>query len=493
MIKQIYEELKMNRELRKNLIALKQELKDEKAREELLSVLRGNYSVLTDLLKDSEPKVRKNAALVLGRLKQAENAALLYEAYERETQLFVKSNYLKALAELNDLPCMPKLRQRLRELETYHPSVEEEKHIREELAALRKLTGKSDSHKRHIFQGYDNTWEVILSTGRKYQHITAEQIRGGEVKILKNGVHLITSHIKPVLMIPTYRELLFPLNIRKISEEPQEAAEMLAGSNLPELLQKAHKTEDDFYFRLELQSSKTLKQRSIFTKKCAFALEQKTNGKLKNSASDYELEIRLLENREGKFLPLVKLYTFEEQRFSYRKHVVASSIRPEQAALIVRLAKPYLSEAAQILDPFCGVGTMLIERDRVCPARRMYGVDIFGEAVVKARENTRLADREIYYINRDFFEFSHKSLFDEIITNMPERGKKSKEELDKLYKLFFEKAGEILKKTGKIILYSNEMNFVKKQLRLHKSFRLCQEYSMDERDIYYLFIIEKTV
>ena len=37
-----------------------------------------------------------------------------------------------------------------------------------------------------------------------------------------------------------------------------------------------------------------------------------------------------------------------------------------------------LKENAQILDPFCGVGTMLIERDIRVPAREKYGIDIFG-------------------------------------------------------------------------------------------------------------------
>ena len=134
---------------------------------------------------------------------------------------------------------------------------------------------------------------------------------------------------------------------------------------------------------------------------------------------------------------------------------------------------------------------MLIERDRLCQARMMYGIDIFGEAIAKARENTQLADREIYNINRDFFDFSHKYLFDEIITDMPNRGKKTKEEQDQLYRAFFEKAEEVLAEQGKMILYSNEKNYVKKQLRLHKQFSLLKEYSMDEKESYYLFIIEK--
>lgn len=134
---------------------------------------------------------------------------------------------------------------------------------------------------------------------------------------------------------------------------------------------------------------------------------------------------------------------------------------------------------------------MLLERNRVCPARVMYGIDIFGKAINGARENTKLAGQNVYYINRDFFEFTHEYLFDEIITNMPDRGKKSREEQDSFYGRFFEKAAEVLGEKGRIIMYSNEKNFVKKQLRIRKDFVMLQEYGMDEKEIYYLFMIEK--
>ena len=42
-----------------------------------------------------------------------------------------------------------------------------------------------------------------------------------------------------------------------------------------------------------------------------------------------------------------------------------------------------------------------------------------------------------------------------------------------------------------MILYSNEKNYIKKQLRLRKKFTLLKEYSMDEKGMYSLFIIEK--
>ncbi len=490
MVKEQYKCLKMGQELRKNLIDLKKELKDEAVKEDFLVLLQGDYSLFIGMMKDADPKVRKNAALILGRLGQDENVLPLFEAYKREQQLFVKSDYLKALFALDCSACREELAKRLAELEQYHPAEEEEKHIREELLALRKLADKGAVHKRHKFQGYGDTWEVILTTGKKYQQITAEQITEGKITILNSGVRVVTDHLKSVLPIPTYRELLFPLNVRKVPGDFREAAKALAGSDLLDLLQKAHKAKDVFYFRLGLQSPRSLDARSTFIKKCSFALEQETGGRLKNSASDYELEIRLIENREGEFLPLVRLYTFEEERFSYRKNTVAASIRPEQAALAVRLALPYMQEQAQVLDPFCGVGTMLIERDRICPAKVMYGVDIFGEAIAGARENTELAGKEIYYINRDFFAFTHKYLFDEIITNMPVRGKKTKMEQDGLYASFFEKMGELMEDGGRIIMYSNEKSFVKKQLRLHREFTLLREYSMDEKNNYYLFVIE---
>lgn len=156
---------------------------------------------------------------------------------------------------------------------------------------------------------------------------------------------------------------------------------------------------------------------------------------------------------------------------------------------MMELAAPYLKEGAQVMDPFCGVGTMLIERDIRVPAGDMYGTDTFGEAIEKARENASLAGEEIHYIHRDFFDFHHDYLFDEIVTNMPVRGKMTKEELDRLYARFFDKATEILKKNAVIVMYTQETGFVKKQLRLHREYMLQQEYCMQEKTGFSLLII----
>lgn len=127
-------------------------------------------------------------------------------------------------------------------------------------------------------------------------------------------------------------------------------------------------------------------------------------------------------------------------------------MKPTMAAGLLALAKPYLKEHAQILDPFCGVGTLLIERRFLVPARNAYGIDSFGEAVEKARVNSKIAGMQINYINRDYFDFVHDYKFDEIVTDLP-AGNLTKPELDVLYRRFFEKSDEVLTEDGRMILF----------------------------------------
>ena len=81
------------------------------------------------------------------------------------------------------------------------------------------------------------------------------------------------------------------------------------------------------------------------------------------------------------------------------------------------------------------------------PARNAYGIDSFGEAVEKARVNSKIAGMQINYINRDYFDFVHDYKFDEIVTDLP-AGNLTKPELDVLYRRFFEKSDEVLTEDG---------------------------------------------
>ena len=79
-------------------------------------------------------------------------------------------------------------------------------------------------------------------------------------------------------------------------------------------------------------------------KKLGASLEKKSDWKLANSTTDYEIEIRLIEAKDGSFVPFLKLYSMKMKRFAYRKNAIAMSIHPATAAMLMYLAKPYLKE-----------------------------------------------------------------------------------------------------------------------------------------------------
>ena len=100
MIREILENIQNNLDVRKNLIALKNEIKEVAGKHALLYAIGNELQMFYDLLKEEDPKIRKNAATILGKLGVQESLNHLFQAYEKEQTLFVKSSYLSAMKEL---------------------------------------------------------------------------------------------------------------------------------------------------------------------------------------------------------------------------------------------------------------------------------------------------------------------------------------------------------------------------------------------------------
>lgn len=494
MLEKSYDELKQNINIRENLSLLRGQIKDAETKTQLLNMV-GDGSFLMTFLEHEEPKVRKNAALLLGDLGLQEAAGSLFCAYEKEQTLFVKSAYLTALGRMDATEYLEPLKAHRDALATAKVPENEKKHAGEELRELEKIITGIEGIKSHTFVGLAEARDILLATNKELRGVTMTEVGEMSAEVRRSvkehplGVLVHTKDVKALTRLRTYRELLFPIRA-KMGTDPKEAAESVWNSDMPKVLTESHKEDTPFYFRLELKSRMELDKKSAYAKRFATELEQLSERRLINSTRNYEVEIRLVETKDGGFVAFYKLFTIPMKRFSYRQNAIAASIHPAAAAMLMELAKPYLKENAQILDPFCGVGTMLIERDIRVPAREKYGIDIFGDAIRMARENAVLAGEKINFINRDYFDFRHEYLFDEIITNMPMRGRKSKEEMDTFYGDFFGKSTEILKKGAVIVMYSNEEGFVKKQLRLREDYRLLQEHCVREKDHFYLFVVQ---
>ncbi len=486
-----WNELLEKKNIRENLSRMRQLIKDDLNREHLEGLLIESPETLFSLLKDEDAKSRKNAALLLGDLEWEDAVDALWEAYCNESTLFVKSAYLAALSQFDMEEHLGFIKERLEQLQKEPADPENQKHIGEEIRVLRRMIVSCEGITHHTFSAEGKNCEVLLITNREQKEAVCGSISCGRARIHPLGVLVETDRLDELRKVRTYRELLFPIHTQGLlSADPRESAQKLWKSDLWELLCGLHKENSPFYFRIECQSEMTLEERSIFTRKLSAGLEKLSESRLCNSTSDYEVEIRLTADKNKRFFPCLRLYTIKDRRFFYRKNCISASIHPSTAALLMELSEPYLKKNAQIMDPFCGVGTMLIERNIRVPAKEKYATDIFGDAIGYARENAALAKEDIHFIHRDFFDFRHAYLFDEIVTNMPFRGKRTKEEMDIFYGRFFQKALEILAKEAVIIMYTNELGFVRKQIRIRKEFHLLQEYCIQKKTDFYLLIIQ---
>lgn len=491
MVKELYNKICTGMDIRSNLILLKKELKDENNRRALAFLLAGNFEVFIRLLAHEDAKIRKNAVLILGEMECDDLLPVMFQAYQKETQLFVKSDYLKAISKCEYQSYLPVLKLRMKELQEMQPEEGSLKHIREENRMLQSMILKFEKPAKHRYTGYDLETEVILLTNRNHRQVTKDQITSERITMLAGGVKVLTDDLKSMIPIRTYSEMLFPIpGLGILGGTPDQLAEQISQSELVSFLSERHSRGLPFYFRVEMKSPAVLEKKSAFLKKFSAALEEETGRKLVNSTSDYEIELRLIENKEGKYIPLLKLFTIADNRFRYRKQAVSSSISPVNAALFMQLAKPYLKENAQILDPFCGVGTMLVERFWMTGIRSAYGLDIFEEAVTKARVNTDHLGMTIHYINRNFFDFTHEYLFDEILTNMPEITRtRDRVHITELYQEFFEKVPEVLKPDGIILLYSKAPDIIRNCLGRYRNYEIAEEWVINDREETCLFLI----
>ena len=495
--------IKNGLEVKENLLEIKNMLKDNvkgiKHKDALLLLLGGDYSVFTEMLKSEDPKIRKNSAIVLGCLGIQENLPLIFEAYSKDQTLYNKAAYVEAVKKHDYSEYRDALKDRFTQLTSMTISEDEKKHYLDEMKQLRSIFGNG----KLVFKGYELPNECILLTNRNFRELTAEQLGKMPHREFTAGVMVKTNNLKSVLPIRTYDEILFipegtfADKTKSVHADVERAAKELIEGKIAEYIlarvgfagdKDVNDTGLKVKFRIDLRSKNITDNE--FSKKLANELEIKSGFRMLNSPSDYDIELRLVENSAGMLNVLVKFSILKDVRFSYRKETLAVSIKPYMAATLMALAAPYFKKNAAVLDPFCGTGTMLIEREIASSARLYYGVDIFGEAIEKAKINTRLAgiSKKTEFITRDFMDFVHEYKFDEIITNMPfvTEGKNEKE-IEGIYRGFFEKAENLLEKEGVIILYSRNPEFVKKY---GKAFDTVSEFEISKYENSRLFILK---
>ncbi len=489
MMRDNYKQICEGKDLRTNVAALRKELSDEHSLRDFQKLTGGDYRWLYALLRNSDPKVRKNACALFGQCRPEKAASVLWNAYLEEKTLFVRSAYLKAMDVFDCAFLRDELRTQEHLLMVSEIREEDRKHRAEELAALRHILGRYEQKKKHVFRMPAHSPDVILITNRMQREVTRDQVMTGMCRMLAGGVRVSGDDLRELLQIRTVEEYLFPVpQCQALTGEPAQIGSALSTSGLLRFLQNMHMPQEGvpFYFRMDVRGQIPAEKKGAFIRRISDALERGTDTMLRADASDYEVEIRLLQKKDGSFVPIVKLFSLPDTRFAYRLGQTSESIAPYNAALAIALARPYLKEGAQILDPFCGVGTMLIERAKAGKCGMLFGVDLYGQAVSLGRENAESAEVPVNFINRDFFTFRHDYPFDEVISDLPRQchdpltGDTIRPE--ELLQSFFEKIPELLKDEAVLVLYSPHTELIRSCVAVDPQFSEENVFPVNEKN-----------
>jgi len=154
-----------------------------------------------------------------------------------------------------------------------------------------------------------------------------------------------------------------------------------------------------------------------------------------------------------------------DPRFDYRQEHVPASSHPTLAAALALVGGARRDDV--VWDPFVGAATELIERARRGPFRRLYGTDVDGRALDRARANLAAAGVDAELSLADARTFRPRERPTLILTNPP-MGRRvlNKTETSALTLAMLQHAAELLPPGGRIAWITPRADDAVKQARV---------------------------
>lgn len=362
---------------------------------------------LAAFLSDTDAKTRKNAAILLGALDNRAYVPHLIDALERETQQFVRPSIVLALGALGGAKAKKAL------LDLPIPS-DGGKHARAMRDAIQKAGSRLIPAKNRAFTALPKPMELLLAPVSGLMDTLIREGRDKGIPLRHKGGYatIETADYAALFRLRCFYEVLIPI-ANAVPLNPRAFASMLRERKVYDLLNAMHDGAGPFALRLELKAKGL--DRAAFAS--AF-FSQLDGERFINAPSSYDVELRAVQ-KNGTAALYLRLYTYPDPRFSYRSGAVAASMHPAAAAAILYAHRDRMKPDHTVLDPFCGAGTLLIERAQIMDAARLTGIDISPEACRIARANSKNAGLPIRVYNRDSRGFSNKDRVQEIICNLP--------------------------------------------------------------------------
>ncbi len=425
--------------------------------------------ILSAALTAEQPKLRKNAARLCGTLGDAEYASALINALRQEQARFVRPSQLLALGALGSVEAEDALRAYIVE----PPADEsEQKHFHEESQALVTALKSFTVTERHEFTGLKAPVDILLRSPDLLSDALAYELGLMHItpgRVFSGGVLVNTADLPALYGARSFFEAMIVL-ARGVASTPK-AITIAVKQKLTDILAASHGGMPPFAYRIELRGDF---ERGTFARELASLMD---GDALVNSPGDYEAELRIEQRKSGADIYL-KLYTYKDTRFDYRVGALSASMQPSTAAAVLRHARDYLHDNARVLDPCCGSGTFLFERERYTqkPVAGLTGVDIAHAAIEIARNNAAAAESRAKFIVNDCLRFTANRPYDEVIANLPFGNRVGDHSTNiKLYAGILDRLGEWLVPGGTAVLYTMEFTLLKRLIRERNALRLVTE------------------
>ena len=342
------------------------------------------------------------------------------------------------------------------------------------------------------FMGVYKRIPVLLATQPVYAgYVASDVIRRGvpadDVRVTPFGVRVMTDDLDRVSSCRLFDRIYFTIPIKRGERLTAEnACDTIAGSMLKRILDSYLAGERPIPCRIRVELPVTGNNKAKdrlrdditrLTGVFSEALLQVLPMDIVPQAADYECELYFPGRPDGSFGMYLWMAAMKDDRFSYRKKVASTSMSPVRAAVMMEMLHPYFIEDDNILDPFCGIGTLLIERLKKSGAGNAFGVDISAQLVSSARENSKGSGEHIHFIQRDFFDFTYDGIIDEIITELPDLYHRNEANKIDFFDSFLKKCMEITSTGAQFFVLTGDCDIFASRIKKFSSLKPAERIS----------------
>lgn len=424
------------------------------------------------VVEDAEPKVRKNAAVSLGRSGAQAAVAALRTALDRETVSWVRPSLILAIGAVGGPAAVAAL-----EATTARDAVESEA-LRKALDHARASTATSDAPRLAFRPSYTGPLPLLLPTPIGLESVALAEARQRGLAaptLFSKGLLHCAEGTRPEAteaLRCTYGPRIglgkgpsLPLGERAELRATEQALRSLFEKSPGLAAVREFLTTPSFgdaelryRFAIETPPGSPPPRRELLRLLLPTVRALCAPHGLIDSPANYDFELRVSPTHDGSLLVLVPSF-LRDARFAYRVRDVGASIHPVVAAGLARLVDT--GPGAQVLDPTCGSATLLVERAQLDDTSLLHGFDVSPTAVAAAQENLAAAGLAAR-IAIERSDARHKTSWQpatEVLCNLPFGLRTGRTELDErgleiLYTAVWEQLDAFLSEAGQAVLYT---------------------------------------